>query len=119
MHGAVLLDKHRRRRPSHALTILVPRGYEDGQVVIVGRCHVCGAEFGEGEEQRWQKHVGDCARAHIDEIRAMAPSEKNRGGPFDPNNWDPEVDAHMLEVGEQMRREGRWEVKPHERAGFS
>src|SRR5438552_18365309 len=86
---------------------------------VVGVCHVCGSEFGEGQEQTWQKHVGDCARKHMDEILAMRPSERNKGGPFDPETWDPEVEAHMAEVGRRMLRERRLEVLPHERAGHS
>jgi hypothetical protein len=42
---------------------------------------------------------------------------KNRGGPFDPETWDPEEEAHLLRVGRRMREEGRWEVKPNERPG--
>jgi hypothetical protein len=33
--------------------------------------------------------------------------------------WDPEVAAHLRKVGERMVAEGRLEVKPSERAGFS
>jgi len=47
----------------------------------------------------------------------MRPSQRNKGGPFDPESWDPEVEAHMREVGRTMLREGRLEVLPHERAG--
>lgn len=86
---------------------------------VVGVCHVCGEKFGEGQEQLWQKHVGECARAHMDEILASRPSERNKGGPFDPETWDPEVEAHMREVGKRMLAEGRLEVLPHERAGHS
>lgn len=118
MARGVLLDARRRPR-ARPLTILVPRGHEQEDVVIVGRCHVCGSEFGPGEEQAWRSHVGKCARAHIDEIRASAPSERVKGTLWDPNNFDPEVDAHMREVGRRMLREGRWEVLPHERAGLS
>jgi hypothetical protein len=32
---------------------------------------------------------------------------------------DPEVTAHLKEVGKRMRKEGRWVVKKNERAGFS
>jgi hypothetical protein len=113
MHGAVLLGE---QPPQRGLTIYVPSGYERP---VVGVCHVCGAEFGEGQEEVWQRHVGACARAHIDEIRASTPSARNRGGPFDPETFDPEVDAHMAEVGRRMRAEGRLEVLPSERAGFS
>jgi hypothetical protein len=100
LRGAVILDA---AAPTH----------------VVGVCHVCGSEFGEGQEQVWQRHVGDCARRHMDEILAMRPSERNKGGPWDPETWDPEVDAHMREVGRRMLRERRLEVLPHERAGHA
>jgi hypothetical protein len=105
------------RRPAHALTILVPHGYDDAR--IVGVCHICDAKFGEGQEQAWERHVGKCARAHIDEIRANTPKAKQKGTVFDPDSFDPEIESYMLEVGKRMLREGRWEVKPNERAGFS
>jgi hypothetical protein len=31
---------------------------------------------------------------------------------------DPEIEAHMKGVGQRMLREGRWTVKPSEKAGF-
>lgn len=120
-HGAVLLDRH--RRPRHSLTILVPRGYEDIEgPVLIGVCHVCqmlGREtrFYAGEEQAWQRHVGRCARANLEEIRARAPRERQRGTPFDPDVWDPEEEAHMLRVGQRMLAEGRMELRRNERAG--
>lgn len=117
MPRGVLLGQ--KRKPSHDLTIHVPRGYEQGDVRVVGRCHICETIFGEGEEQAWQKHVGECARAHIDEIRASAPSERNKGTVWDDSELDPEVEQHMLAVGRRMLAEGRMEVKPHERAGLS
>jgi hypothetical protein len=58
-----------------------------------------------------------CARRHLDEIRASSPRERNRGGPFDPDQWDPEIDAHMKRVGERMLKEGRLEMDRSERAG--
>jgi hypothetical protein len=116
--GGVLLNQ--RRRPHHRLQILVPSGYESGEAYIVGKCHVCGSEFGEGQEAAWQRHVGDCARKHMGEILANRPSERQKGGPFDPDNWDREVDDYMVNVvGKRMREEGRFEVRPSERAGFS
>lgn len=115
MHGAVLLDK--RRRTQHSLEILVPGGYETRPEDIVGHCLVCGSKFYRGEEEAWQRHVGDCARAHMDDILNSAPSVRDKGTPFEP--WDPEVEQHMLGVGRRMLAEGRREVLPHERAGFS
>ncbi len=117
--GVILRGRGEPRYPKRSLTILVPRGHESEPVVIVGKCHVCGSQFGEGQETVWEKHVGQCARAHMDEIHASKPSERLKGGPWDPQNWDPEVDAHMLKVGRRMLAEGRMEVKPSERAGLS
>lgn len=124
MAQGVLLDR-RGGHPGRGLQILVPKGYEEGEVRIIGVCHVCRlvlekeTVFGEGEEQAWQRHVGECARAHIDELRALAPSHVDKGTVFDPNEWDKELDDYMRGVGRRMLAEKRWTVKPHERAGFS
>jgi hypothetical protein len=85
--------------------------------VITGPDETCGKVFRRGEEKAWQMHVGACARAHVDQIHAE--SLRTRIPILDPNSWDPEVERHMREVGERMKREGRLEVKPSERAGFS
>lgn len=74
----------------------------------------CGALFFDGQEQRWQAHVGKCARDHEDVIRAHSM----QGTMFDPNEWDPEIEAHMNKVGERMKKEGRLIVRSNERAGF-
>lgn len=95
-------------------TLLVPAGMHDEDEPLVGRCHVCGARFYQGQEDRWQAHVVKCATAHIDEIRASAPSERNRGTPFDESLWDPEASEHLLKVGRRMMAEDRWEIKPNE-----
>lgn len=98
------------------LTIHVPRGYERdrGDLVLVGLCRVCGERFYKGRESEWQKHVGKCAKRNIDELRAE--SLRQRIPIFDENTWDPEVAAHLKRVGVQMLREGRLEMRPHERA---
>jgi len=97
-----------------SLTIYVPRGYEEQQV-IVGRCLVpgCGAIFREGEEAAWQRHVGRCARANMDRIRARTAT------PPLMEDFDPEITRHMRGVGRRMIDERRLEIKPNERAGFS
>jgi hypothetical protein len=111
------------------LTIHVPSGYEDerdaaqqpGALV----CHVivdhdkrlmCGKIFGPEERGKFEKHTGDCARKHLDEIRKAGIA--HRVAIMDPATWDPEVEAHMNELGKRMLREGRLTVKPNERAGF-
>lgn len=83
-----------------------------------GYCSICDCDLW-GTVGDLQKHMAACAREHIDEIRAQAPSVRHKGGPFDPETWDPEVDAHMKKVGERMLKEGRLETLPSERAGFS
>lgn len=116
MRGVILGEQ----KPQ-ALTLYVPKGLED-RGPLVGRCLIpgCGAKFYRGEGAVWQKHVGDCARRHADRVEAARPSVKDKGGPFDPNNWDPEVEAHFrTRVGPRMKEEGRLEVRPNERAGFS
>lgn len=94
--------------------LIVPPEYADRRPAF--RCNVCGAEFPNEQRHVWQRHVGDCAREHMDEI--LEAQQQTKGGPFDENTWDPEVEAHMAEVGRTMLREGRLEVLPHERAGF-
>lgn len=120
--GVVLGGHHRPR----GLEIIVPRQY--AETVVVGKCMVvvngdtqqlCGATFYAGQEERWQRHVGECARRHINEILSCSPRERNRGTPFDEESWDPEVDAHMRKIGQRMLKDGDFEVKPRERAGHS
>jgi len=113
VRGVLLGDA--AKRPDR-LTIHVPQGYEDS--VVVGKCLVpgCGAVFFRGQEALWQKHVGNCARRNMDRIQAEV--DKHRASPFHEKHWDPEVARHLRGVGEQMKREGRLEVRPSERAGL-
>lgn len=106
--GAVILPGAQGR--GRGLQILVPHGYED---VIVGKCLVpgCGATFYQGQEQQWQRHVGDCARENMDAIR----EKMHRLSIFD--DFDPEVTAHLRKVGKRMLAERRMTVLPHETAG--
>lgn len=101
------------------LTIYVPRGHEVDPPSITGVCNFCGARFErKGEEAAWEQHTARCGQKHLDDIRAMAPSEVNRGTIWDENSWDPEVAEHMRKVGRRMRAEGRLETHPSERAGL-
>lgn len=95
-------------------TIIVPSSAERP---VVGKCTVPGCDlvFYAGEEVAWQRHVGPCARANLDKIRAVMREQPV----FSEDNWDPELAKHMRGVGKRMLKEGRLEVKPHERAGFS
>lgn len=107
--GAVILGEKPRR-------IYVPPGCEDRD--LVGRCLVpgCGAVFYAGQEELWQRHVGDCARRNMDRLREAS---RRRVPAIIAEDFDPEVSAHMRRLGRRMLAEGRLEVKPSERAGFS
>lgn len=83
--------------------------------VVTAPGEICGMTFTRPDV--WQRHVGRCARAHMDEIRAE--SIKARMPVLDDASWDPEIAEHMQTVGKRMREEGRLEVKPNEKAGFS
>lgn len=80
-----------------------------------GYCSICDQDLW-GTVGDLQAHMSACARANLDEIRAQAPSNKNKGGPFDPDLWDPEVEEHLKKVGERMLAEGRMEMHDNERA---
>lgn len=93
-----------------SLNIWIPPEYREPN----GHCNVCGEDLF-GTVGDMQKHMAACARAHLDEIRAAAPSATRKGGPFDPELWDPEAEAHLRKVGERMLKEGRLEMLPNER----
>jgi len=94
-----------------ALSIWIPPEFREP----TGHCNVCGEDL-YGTVGDMQKHMGACARANLDAIRAAAPSQKNKGGPFDPDLWDREVEEHLAKVGKRMLKEGRLEMHDHERA---
>lgn len=120
-------------RSGGRLTIHVPRGYETEQdrmadedaggyhvcrvLVNATTGEICGQVFELERQGDYDRHRTGCAAEHINEIRAGSP--RARMPIFDPANWDPEVDAHMRQLGEKMRKERRLVVKPSERAGFS
>jgi hypothetical protein len=77
---------------------------------------LCGRLFYEDENRAFQAHTIKCVQANRAHIEALVKA-RTLDGLLVP--WDPEVAEHMRKVGETMKREGRWEVKPNERAGFS
>jgi hypothetical protein len=116
-------------RARGGLTIHVPSGYADEQeaaeapgalvcrvIVDHDKRLMCGKVFGPDQQQAFERHTGNCARAHLDEIRKAGLA--HRVPIMDANEWDPEIEAHMQKVGERMKREGRLTVHPGERAGF-
>jgi hypothetical protein len=108
--GRVILPGEEPRKGP--LQILVPRGNE----TIVGHCSLCELVF--YDEDAARRHFERNARKHA-ELANEARQERleERMPVFE--EWDPEVAAHLRKVGERMVREGRLEVKPSERAGFS
>lgn len=133
VHSGIILPGHVERAGGR-LTIHVPRGYEReedyrAELEDAGGYHVCrvvvnaeteeicGATWPADQERAYLAHLRTCVSNHRDVIHAASPRTKM---PFmDPNAWDPEVEAHMREVGRRMVKERRLEVKPSERAGFS
>jgi hypothetical protein len=81
------------------------------RVITDGEGTMCSAIF--HDQQEWQRHVGRCAREHIEEIRAQSLAK--RMPVFDPETWDPEWDRHMRKVGRRMKQEGRLVPHRHER----
>lgn len=122
--AGVILDPNGRRPP---LEIIVPAHLAEERVKV-GVCTVCAAKraeqgepplkFYKGEEEAWQAHVGRCARANIDELRAASPSERAKGTIFDPADRDLELEKHFRGVADTMRREKRWTVRENERAAL-
>lgn len=96
------------------LTILVPKGYETRSEPGL-QCEVCGSVFERDRLSEWQRHVVACAKRNHDDLQRER--EESIYEPF--RIQDPEVAAHMRQVGKRMRAEGRWVVKDSERAGFS
>lgn len=100
--------------------IFLPDSCSDiaGPGPLVGKCLApgCGAVFYSGQEDEWQAHTARCGRAKLDEIRALAPSEKNKGTIF--ADHDVELERHFRRVRERMERDGDMTVHPHERAGL-
>lgn len=101
--------------PQDRLTIYVPRGAERRKT---GECYLCGAAFAAGDDV--VAHMKRCVHAAGEDVRAERYDKVSRLEIFlDPGAWDPEVTEHLRKVGVRMLAEGRMELKPSERAGFS
>lgn len=123
--AGIVLDPRTGKRALPSPKILVPPQHADRRGALVGKCCVpqrdsgkigCGRVFHKGEEEKWQKHVGECARANMERIMELVPSQANRGTLFDPANRDPELVRHFREVKERMIDEDRWHLLDNERA---
>lgn len=82
-----------------------------------GFCDLCGVPFYSDRDVR--THFATIEHREATEAaRAEREAEKQRLA-FLHTDPDPEVTEHLRKVGKRMLAEGRWEVKPHEKAGFS
>lgn len=104
-----------QRPPRGGLTIHIPAGADVRPKT--GECFLCGAEFREGDDV--VRHMKTCIPAAGHEVQSAEYEKRDRMEIFQEDAWDPEVAAHLRNVGKQMLREGRLEMKPNERAGFS
>lgn len=104
-----------------ALTLYLPASAMEEPTMVcrvpTGLETTCGALFYPGQENLFQHHCGDCAKANAEWVQTA--SIRKRLPFMDDDWWDPEVAEHMRRLGQRMRDENRLEVKPHERAGFS
>jgi hypothetical protein len=83
----------------------------------IGQCDLCATPF--YSQRDLVAHLGTIEHREATEA-ALAEREahkKSLAVVFD--DPDPEITAHMKQVGKRMRKEGRWVVKKNERAGFS
>lgn len=111
LSGAVLLGNTEKPRKR----LMVPKGLERDQP-LVGTCLVpgCGAKFYRGEEADYQRHAEHHAKHDLDDLRALAPSETNKGTIFGEDMKDRDLERHWRGVRERMEREHRTEVRPSE-----
>lgn len=124
MTGARIMLPGNASRADSGLKIFVPGKYVNDGPPPAFRCMVpvdrggavCGAVFSRDQHDLYERHIGRCAEQHEDVWRQASP--RHRLPVFDESNWDPEVAAHMRDVGRRMLAEGRMTVKPSERAGF-
>lgn len=78
--------------------------------VPVGDGKTCGAKFYKGQEAKITGHINRCSRQHRDAIAANSP-KVTMPLFYDPEQWDPEYEKFMRDVGHRMRAEGRDEQR--------
>jgi hypothetical protein len=83
----------------------------------IGFCGLCETPFYSDRDVR--THMATIQ--HRESVQAAIEAEQARKKRLALiyESTDPEVEEHLLKVGKRMLAEGRWVVKPNERAGFS
>jgi hypothetical protein len=113
-----------RRRPDDPRAVrLRDRRRPDGRggylvckvIVDADKRVMCGQIFELDREAEFQRHTGECAHRHLDEIRKASPT--HRIPIFNEEEWDPELAEHLQKVGRTMLEEGRLTMNRNERAG--
>jgi hypothetical protein len=82
-----------------------------------GQCDVCEVPFYSHRDT--VAHLQTPEHREAAEARIAERQAEKKRLAFLHDDPDPEVTAHLKEVGKRMRKEGRWVVKKNERAGFS
>ena len=83
----------------------------------IGGCELCGVPFYDHRDT--VAHLQTIEHREAAEDMARYEAERKARLAMIYEHPDPEVQAHMEKVGKRMLEEGRWTVKPNERAGFS
>jgi hypothetical protein len=94
------------------VTVVIP--HDSGRRAI-GFCGLCEVPFYSDRDMRGHLSGGAHADA-LEQARAARELQNRRLAIFNEHP-DPEAEAHLLKVGRRMLREGRWTVRPNERAG--
>jgi hypothetical protein len=83
----------------------------------IGECELCGVPF--YSERDTVAHLGTIEHREAAADMVKAEAERKQRLAMIYEHEDPEIQAHMEKVGKRMLAEGRWVVKPSEKAGFS
>jgi len=95
--------------------ILIPHDFMGRRPL--GYCGICDVPFYSDRDR--DRHLRSGVHAAQVEVERQAEQARREGMTWLYEHPDPEVQQHMEKVGQRMREEGRWVVKPNERAGFS
>ena len=80
-----------------------------------GFCEICEVPFFSTRDA--VAHLQTPEHENAVEAAIFAEARRRSAISFMYDDPDPEVSRHYAELGKRMRKEGRWDVKKHERAG--
>lgn len=82
----------------------------------IGQCDLCEKPFFSHRDLR--AHFATIEHREAAQVEIQAEAERRKRLAMIYESTDPEIERHLLGVGKKMLAEGRWTVKPSERAGF-